>query len=621
MLEASRVAVNGVDESELKFSGKYAVFVLGPSAAGKTYMTKHTLLPRILKGKCDNGGWTPQLGFTSIDGGTIRDVSICWQEMKDYPHRIECVKGFSDLFSKYFQPRISKLKKRLFVEYRNRGLNIIVPDTATGLRNSVVDRIQAAYNDGYKIVMSAVFCSKAVCCEQGHSREIREGKKYSSASWPIAMHRIMSVFNSVREIGCVNSPFFIIDNSDRSNAIVYEIPPHHYVHIDWHFGGALPVHATFEAYLMESENIDFLKMKLVHSGWVRKQASKHDWLFGRLLFSKRFLEVRVQDGLVWILWYDKKGARVPKKYFPVMPGYIARAAEDDGCFTGRRTKNIFTVRQSLSQNNSLHKRKNHSHVSERTFVFEVADENQRRVWINKFNSVLIRARRHSKKNQDIAKKFTLSDVDARNAASTSKSSKAASCESKEHAGPPSPKVDFPTPCRIAHTTSAPADLSSPLQEAPMPPSLKECKSSSGRIRRRRTGHVIHRGSQAETIFRKHLAEDLRGEMLELSKEFDSDNASDAQSDAEDDEGLMTLLGRAGAIVAELEVDADSGSFDFLAIKKILVSEFGEDEVLRCESELRGMLDQPLKQYSHRTRRKSARVGTSLFQRAVGVTKK
>ena len=46
------------------FGGRHAIFVLGPSAAGKTFTTKR-LLERVLR----SNGWPRDLGFFSVDGG------------------------------------------------------------------------------------------------------------------------------------------------------------------------------------------------------------------------------------------------------------------------------------------------------------------------------------------------------------------------------------------------------------------------------------------------------------------------------------------------------------------------------------------------------------------------
>ena len=88
--------------NRLNLSGKHAIFVLGPSAAGKSFLTRSNLR-RVLS----ENAYDPQLAFVSIDGGIMRDASVFWNEMKRLP--IQGKKkyaGFSDLFSGYFKPHI-----------------------------------------------------------------------------------------------------------------------------------------------------------------------------------------------------------------------------------------------------------------------------------------------------------------------------------------------------------------------------------------------------------------------------------------------------------------------------------------------------------------------------------
>lgn len=105
---------------------KYAIFVLGPSAAGKTYMTRTTLLRQVL----EMNKWPHDLTFSTIDGGLMREVSQLWLEMRDLaPHLEQRHAGFGDLFG-WFKPHFSKVKKRLIERLIADGQHLIIPETA-----------------------------------------------------------------------------------------------------------------------------------------------------------------------------------------------------------------------------------------------------------------------------------------------------------------------------------------------------------------------------------------------------------------------------------------------------------------------------------------------------------
>ncbi len=82
---------------------KIAIFVLGPSASGKTHMTRQNLT-KILKAN----GLSNDSSFISIDGGIMRDCSQNWRQMKRR-HTRE-YKGFRDLFGGYFQPMVRSVR-------------------------------------------------------------------------------------------------------------------------------------------------------------------------------------------------------------------------------------------------------------------------------------------------------------------------------------------------------------------------------------------------------------------------------------------------------------------------------------------------------------------------------
>ena len=126
--------------SHHNLQGRIAVFVLGPSAAGKTYLTRRNLSQVLRTNHLFETSTKdePPQAFVSIDGGLIRDVSKMWRFMSALPRYmnvgrrsdLDPVLGFSDLFSEYFKKRTGDFKLRLFRSLLRKGINMIIPDTA-----------------------------------------------------------------------------------------------------------------------------------------------------------------------------------------------------------------------------------------------------------------------------------------------------------------------------------------------------------------------------------------------------------------------------------------------------------------------------------------------------------
>eukprot|EP00939_MAST-03C_sp_MAST-3C-sp1_P003569 g3569.t1 len=211
---------------------KIAIFVLGPSASGKTHMTRENLR-LVLR----SNGLNLDSLFVSIDGGIMRDCSRNWNCMK---HRhTRDFKGFKDLFSGYFQPYIRRLKKQTFHALLRRGVNMIIPETSVNASSTVehyhgpaskgkvkimFDKLKS---EGYTILMTAVHASRQKCMSNGKHREVLEGKKYKNASWGIAIGSISRMFNYYREEGYLEQTQFVMDNSDWSDPETLVVPPYH----------------------------------------------------------------------------------------------------------------------------------------------------------------------------------------------------------------------------------------------------------------------------------------------------------------------------------------------------------------------------------------------------------
>jgi len=206
---------------------KIAIFVLGPSASGKTHMTRQNLT-KILK----VNGLSHESSFISIDGGIMRDCSENWRQMKRR-HTRE-YKGFKDLFGGYFQPMVRQFKKRCFQTLLSRGVNMIIPETSVNASSTVEHyhgpatkgKVKIMFDklkeEGYTILMTAVHASRLKCMDNGKRREVLEGKKYKNASWGVAIGSIARMFNYSRSAGYLHETLFVLDNTnwDRSDMLV-----------------------------------------------------------------------------------------------------------------------------------------------------------------------------------------------------------------------------------------------------------------------------------------------------------------------------------------------------------------------------------------------------------------
>eukprot|EP00940_MAST-03C_sp_MAST-3C-sp2_P002094 g2094.t1 len=215
----------------LRLRRKIAIFVLGPSASGKTHMTRANL--RLV---LDSNGLNRDSLFISIDGGIMRDCSKNWGAMKRM-HTRE-YKGFKDLFGGYFQPHVRHLKKLCFSALLRRGVNMIIPETSVNASSTVEHyhgpstkgKVKIMFDklkrEGYQIIMTAVHASREKCMSNGKHREVLEGKKYSISSWGVAIGSISRMFNYCRDEGYLSQTFFVMDNTDWSKPETLVVHPY-----------------------------------------------------------------------------------------------------------------------------------------------------------------------------------------------------------------------------------------------------------------------------------------------------------------------------------------------------------------------------------------------------------
>eukprot|EP00941_MAST-03F_sp_MAST-3F-sp1_P003032 g3032.t1 len=214
MKQAKLVKSEGVDTSvSVIYKGMKdpkAIFVLGPSASGKTFSTKVALAKIEEDNKWiafDKKEGTCTIGFITIDGGLVRELSTIWSEMRQLAWSNGNA-GFSDLFDTYFQKPIAKFKEKIYRKLLEERANIVIPDTCVsdafhiGSKPSKRVRRMIDLRDmGYEVALFAVYCSRDTCEHNGKSREKSEGKLYSPIGWSWATLMIEQLFLAHRNHG------------------------------------------------------------------------------------------------------------------------------------------------------------------------------------------------------------------------------------------------------------------------------------------------------------------------------------------------------------------------------------------------------------------------------------
>lgn len=232
--KASLVQVKDGTRCNEDLNEPVAIFVLGPSAAGKTFSTKLNL-PLVL----EENHLPSDLCFTTIDGGIMRSISLVWKEITQISKvcpRSPGIKDAHDLFAGAYSRR---KKFQMFNNLVKQKKHLIIPDTAPGCSLASWKRVilssvwkspckawdfyKELHNQGYKIIMTAVSADKETCADRGKMREQSEGKIYSGKQWRNSVKAIPALFQEAREIGNENT-FFIFDNNESPDRNGYRPP-------------------------------------------------------------------------------------------------------------------------------------------------------------------------------------------------------------------------------------------------------------------------------------------------------------------------------------------------------------------------------------------------------------
>eukprot|EP00928_Gymnodinium_smaydae_P021580 TRINITY_DN18441_c0_g1_i1.p1 TRINITY_DN18441_c0_g1~~TRINITY_DN18441_c0_g1_i1.p1 ORF type:complete len:526 (+),score=32.33 TRINITY_DN18441_c0_g1_i1:214-1578(+) len=201
-----------------------AIFVLGPSGAGKTYSTKLRL-----KDILQSNGWDATLNFMTIDGGEMREQGVVWKEVKELVKvisKLTPIVGFKDAYKTIGRAGSSPAKKMLQDSFISNRLNVIIPDTLSDSRCILFSTLHSSLmcpawklykrlrKANYDIVLVGINTDKNNCMAQGAERALSENKQYTKNGWEVQITGLVNFFNQARAAGNKNV-FMIADNNNH----------------------------------------------------------------------------------------------------------------------------------------------------------------------------------------------------------------------------------------------------------------------------------------------------------------------------------------------------------------------------------------------------------------------
>ena len=162
-----------------------AVWVLGPSASGKTWITRKVM--RSYFGGESNG--------VIIDGGKYREYHDGWQRVvKDGLSRSPpgIHKEAWDIFKK--TKCSEKMKAEMFQNAVQSRQNIVVPDCVGNL-DKTRRNMQQAQVAGYEVLLIAIVCSEELTRSRGELRSVEEGKTFSTRGYVDSVRNSLSLLH------------------------------------------------------------------------------------------------------------------------------------------------------------------------------------------------------------------------------------------------------------------------------------------------------------------------------------------------------------------------------------------------------------------------------------------
>ena len=154
-----------------------AVWLVGPSAAGKSFMATSAALGL---------GVAPMRDGTDavlVDGRMFRDAHEGYQAVRREGDRLRCVwrEAYPAL-----REQLQKQKQRLLHEAARRKQNLIIPHTCYAL-SECVSWLKSLKRHGYTNHVVMVIGDRNVVQKRGQARAQSSGKRYAPEEWDIAV--------------------------------------------------------------------------------------------------------------------------------------------------------------------------------------------------------------------------------------------------------------------------------------------------------------------------------------------------------------------------------------------------------------------------------------------------
>lgn len=179
--------------------------VLGPSAAGKTVLTRRIMLRSAF---ANNGSPRLLSGFVQVDGGIYRQASETYQLCLE--HGLKARVAFKDIAASrsYIKLGSEGIKDALLDALQKLGGNLVWADTAV-ITAPLGVNLQEAYaytptwarlrkffekDESWDVRMGAVLAGMATTECAGYRREVGESKRFDRASWAGSFNGVEMIF-------------------------------------------------------------------------------------------------------------------------------------------------------------------------------------------------------------------------------------------------------------------------------------------------------------------------------------------------------------------------------------------------------------------------------------------
>eukprot|EP01084_Bolivina_argentea_P215770 366403_1 len=173
------------------------LFILGPSASGKTYAAKRLVYDAtngVIKGK----------NAVFVDGDILREAS---KATKYFIHKVSQLAqhgaAFLNLYNGYVKTWTSPLKKQFVKRLMKEKKNIIAPVTAVGISamgityfNGYTSTLKMAHKNGYTAYILVVYSTPALTQEKGIERGQTSGKAYSRKQYAQSLQNALYIIDS-----------------------------------------------------------------------------------------------------------------------------------------------------------------------------------------------------------------------------------------------------------------------------------------------------------------------------------------------------------------------------------------------------------------------------------------